>query len=75
MATRLNITMDEDLYQRLKAELPARGISAFINAAVRAQLRPDRASLDAAYRSAREEPWRNRLVDEWAATDVEGWPE
>ncbi len=75
MATRLNITMDDNLYRRLKAELPARGISAFISEAVRERLRPDRATLDAAYRAARQEVWRERLADEWAASEVEGWPE
>jgi hypothetical protein len=38
MAVELNITMDEDLYQRLKKELPPRGINVFINDAVRARL-------------------------------------
>ena len=75
MATRLNITIDEDLYRRLKVELPPRGLSAFINAAVRARLRPDRASLDAAYRSAQQEAWRTPLGEDWAVTDVEAWPE
>ena len=31
MPVRLNITMDEDLYRRLKKELPPKGISSFIN--------------------------------------------
>jgi hypothetical protein len=42
MPVRLNITMDEDLYRRLKKELPAKGISSFINKAVRARVHPDR---------------------------------
>jgi hypothetical protein len=38
VTVRLNITMDADLYQRLKRELPAKRISRFISDAVRAYL-------------------------------------
>jgi len=34
MSVRLNITIDEDVYERLKNELPPKGISRFINDAV-----------------------------------------
>ena len=74
VAVRLNITMDADLYQRLKRELPAKRISRFINDAVRAHLHPDRATLDAAYKSARQEAWRKELAEDWDVTEVEGWP-
>jgi len=66
--------MDDDLYRRLKRELPAKGISRFINDAVRAQLHPNRAALDAAYKAAREEPWRQDLAKDWEVTETEGWP-
>ena len=75
MAVRLNITMDEALYRRLKQELPAKGISAFIGAAVKAQLAPDRKALDAAYKAASRERWRSGLAKDWAATEGEGWPD
>ena len=75
MPVRLNITMDEDLYRRLKAELPAKGISAFINEAVRARLYPDRSTLDAAYRAARKERWREDVDADWRPTETEKWPE
>jgi Arc/MetJ family transcription regulator len=75
MSVRLNITMDEDLYRRLKKELPAKGISSFINKAVRARIRPDRRTLDAAYRAASKERWRRTLDHEWRVTETEGWPE
>lgn len=45
-------------HRRLKRELPAKGISRFINEAVRARLRPGRAELDKAYEAATREPWR-----------------
>jgi hypothetical protein len=74
VAVRLNITMDADLYKRLKRELPAKGISRFINDAVRAHLHPGRATLDAAYKAARKEGWRNELATDWDVTETEGWP-
>ncbi len=75
MPVRLNITIDEDVHERLKRELPAKGISRFINEAVRARLRPSRAALDDAYKAAERERWRQREAREWRTTDTEGWPE
>jgi hypothetical protein len=75
MAVRLNITMDADLYRRLKKELPPKGISAFIGEAVKARLRPDRRALDAAYKTAARERWRRGLAKDWTATEGEGWPD
>lgn len=72
---RLNITMDEELYRRLKRELPSKGISAFIGAAVKAKLAPDRKTLDAAYKAASRERWRGGLSREWEATEGEAWPD
>jgi hypothetical protein len=59
--------MDEDLYRRLKKELPPKGISSFIEKAVRARIRPDRRTLDEAYRAASKERWRSQ--DELEAVD------
>ncbi len=74
MPVRLNITMDADLYERLKRELPPKRISRFINDAVRARLHPDRRTLDAAYKAARKEAWRIELTEDWDVTEAEGWP-
>lgn len=74
MTVRLNITMDDKLYRRLKRELPPKGISWFIEESVRSRLRPDRRTLDAAYAKARGERWRRELADDWAATETSGWP-
>jgi len=73
MPARLNITMDPKLYRRLKEEVPPKKISAFIEAAVRARLAPDAATLDAAYKAARKESWRGELSLDWSATEMEGW--
>jgi hypothetical protein len=75
MPVRLNITMDEDVYRRLKRELPPKKISAFIEDAVRARLYPDQTALDTAYKAARKERWRAELSSEWAVTETESWPE
>ena len=74
MAVRLNIVMDDELYRRLKRDLPPKGISRFINDAVRARLHPDRSALDAAYKAARKERWRTQLAEDWSVADTEGWP-
>jgi hypothetical protein len=74
MPVRLNVTVDEDVYVRLKKELPPKRISAFINEAVRARLHPAREALDAAYRAASRESWRRRLAKDWKATESEDWP-
>ena len=74
MPVRLNITIDEDIHERLKEELPAKGISRFINEAVRARLRPGRDDLDRAYQAASRERWRRAEVEDWRATETEDWP-
>lgn len=74
MPVRLNITIDQDVHERLKRELPAKGISRFINDAIRARFRPSREVLDKAYSAAARERWRKAAAREWAVTDVEDWP-
>jgi len=75
MSVRLNITVDREIYVRLKKELPPKRISAFINEAVRARLFPDRRTLDEAYKAARRERWRRGVGVDWKATETEDWPE
>ena len=75
MPVRLNITMDKDLYLRLKKEIPPKKISAFITEAVRSRLDPDKKALDAAYKAASRERWRAHLSRDWIVTETERWPE
>ena len=75
MPVRLNITMDEVLYRRLRDACPPKGISRFISDAVRARLHPDQAALEAGYKAAARETWRSELAEAWAATEVEDWPQ
>ena len=74
MPVRLNITIDEDIHERLKGELPPKGISRFINEAVRARLRPGRNELELAYQAAAKERWRKTEADDWNTVDTEDWP-
>jgi len=74
MPVRLNITIDEDVHERLKQELPAKGISRFINEAIKARFRPSRDALNQAYKAAARERWRKAEGGDWNVTDVEGWP-
>ena len=74
MPVRLNITIDEDVHERLKRELPPKGISRFINDAIRSRLRPSRKALDDAYKAASRESWRTAEAREWEVTEIEGWP-
>ena len=65
LSVRLNITMDDDVYARLKKEVPAKNLSAFISGAVRAKLHPDAQALNAAYQSVSREQWRAGLAEDW----------
>lgn len=75
MAVRLNITIGADVYARLKRELPPKGISRFINDAIRSRLRPSAEDLDRGYQAAARERWRRSMDEDWAVTEVEKWPE
>ena len=75
MAAHLSITLDKELYARLKRELPPKRISAFIEEAVRAKLRPSRMLLDQSYKAAAKEKWRRALAEDWATTEGEAWPD
>jgi Arc/MetJ family transcription regulator len=74
MSVRLNITMDDDVYARLKKEVPPKKLSAFIAGAVRAKLHPDAKALNAAYQAASKERWRASFDEDWKHIDEEGWP-
>ena len=69
MSVRLNITMDDDVYARLKKEVPPKKLSAFISGAVRAKLHPDARTLNAAYQDASKERWRAGLAEDWKYID------
>jgi len=69
MSVRLNITMDDNVYARLKQKVSSKELSAFILGAVRAKLRPDARTLNAAYQAASKEQWRAGVVEDWKHID------
>ena len=69
MSVRLNITMDDDVYARLKKEVPPKKLSAFISGALRARLHLDAKALNAAYQAASKEQWRAGVVEDWKYTN------
>jgi hypothetical protein len=70
MSVRLNLTMDKDIYRRLKQELPPKEISSFISEAVRARIHPDRRTLDRAYRATSKQKWRRKMEQDWKRTET-----
>jgi predicted CopG family antitoxin len=75
MSVRLNITIDEEVYRRLKNAVPPKKISDLINRAVRSRLYPDAITLAEAYKAAAREDWRRGFSDDWNRTEIESWPE
>jgi len=71
----LNITLDPELYRRIKERVAPKKLSAFIADAVREKLGPSLAELEQAYREASKEPWRQELAGDWMATECEEWPD
>ena len=69
MSVRVNITMDDDVYARLKKEVIPKKLSAFIAGAVLAKLHPGARTLNAAYQSASREQWRAGLAEDWKHID------
>jgi hypothetical protein len=72
MPVRLNITVDEDVHQRLSRKC-REGNPPVHHDAVRARLRPSRGALNDAYKPARER-WRKAEACDWSVTDFEDWP-
>lgn len=69
MSVRFSITMDDDVYARLKKVVPSKKLSAFISGAVRARLQPSAKALNAAYQAASKEHWRACLAEDWKHID------
>lgn len=71
MPVRLNVTIDEDVHERLKRELLAKGISRSSNDAIRARLRTTRERLDAPYAAAARERRRRAEARDRPVSDIE----
>ena len=71
----LSITLNDEVYLRLKREVPPKQISRYIEAAVRKSLRASSKELDAAYQAAAKETWRHELACDWDDAGLGDWPE
>ena len=69
----MSVTMDEDLYRRLKMAAGNRGMSRFISEAVREKLRSTEGRLREEYQAAENDSERRAIVKDWDAIDTEGW--
>jgi len=75
MPAHRNITLDENLYRKLKARTRPKALRAFTAEAANAWPGATRHALDQAYGAASREGWRGRLAHEWTVTEMEAWPE
>ena len=71
----LSITLTDAIYRRLKREIPPKQISRFIEEAVQKRLRPSPKELEAAYKAAAKEPWRDAMTQAWDEVGLADWPE
>ncbi len=69
----LSITMQEELYYRLKRLVPQRQVSKFVTQAVEEKLDEKREELYNSYREAYQDQDREAEIKVWSAVDVETW--
>jgi hypothetical protein len=72
------VYLDDELNQRLRRLVPARGLNRFINDAIAEKVRALEeqriiAEMREGYIATRED--RDELAQDWEAVDLEGWPE
>ncbi len=75
---RVNLTLDEDVWEKFDELVPKRKKSVTINKLLKDEIerikciRAEQA-LAAAFREASEDPERSQVLQEWASLDSEGW--
>lgn len=69
--TKITISIQDDLYLRLKQFIPARQISKFFSDSIKKELINKENELLAAYKEAYADPNRNQIIDEWDILNVE----
>ncbi len=78
MSKRTTLYLDDDLLERMRRFVPARGLSPLVNQLLEERLAEwERAALDKeleeGYRAGAAE--RETLNQDWGVVDFEGWPE
>lgn len=65
----LSISLSEDLYEKIKLQVPAKQVSKFVAKAIDAQLSERISALRKAYIEANQDEERNKEIEEWDAID------
>lgn len=68
-------SLPEELYHDLNSLVEQRKRSRFVAEAIRAALEIEKKKLEDAYKSAASDREREKELDEWSVTDIEGWDE
>ena len=69
----LSVTLDEDLYGRLRKAAGSRGVRQFVEQTLRERLSPRRQALYREYLAASSDPDRLEVLKDWDAIETEGW--
>lgn len=75
---RVNLTLDEDVWEKFDELVPKRKKSVTINKLLKDEIERIKCiraeqSLAAAFREASEDQERSQVLQEWASLDAEGW--
>lgn len=65
----MSISVEDELYERLKHSVPSKKISQFVSKAILQELTEIEKELSLAYEEAEASKERNILLTEWDATD------
>ena len=65
----MSISLQENLYERLKHAIPSKGISKFVSKAISHELEYMEKELALAYTEAEQNKNRNELIKEWEQID------
>lgn len=69
----LSVTVSDDLYDRIKHNVPSRMISKFVSDAVDVKLKERKNDLYKAYLAASQDRDREEVLQDWDAISTESW--
>lgn len=69
----MSISIEDELFRRLKRTAGSRGMSRFIAEAVREKLKESEGRLQHEYQEAAGDPERRETLEDWDAIETEGW--
>lgn len=68
-------TLPEEILQELNTFVEQRQRSHFVAQAIQLALQAEKIKLEEAYKAAAADKERLHEIEEWSATDIEGWDE